>query len=938
MQTFWQTARFEFRYHLRQPVFYLLYGLMVAQGFFYGLDAVNEELFGLPYSNAPGLFISVFSTVGVLFTALAALLTGQSLLRDRTYRVGDYLYALPLNELLYFAGKLIGVLGTCLLLATGIVLGTLLLPLWVTVPVGPFPLSAILVSFSLLMLPNLLIVVSLAYALTAVTQRMAGAYLALLALVIGQVLLRIGEPVVVRNDLLLLLDPFGHILIRDALSQLTSFEQRSGTLPLPDLLLINRLLWLGLSGGLLVRAANRLTFHYWSGLPSQRATKRDLANPQPQRTQSIPLPLLTRRFNGRASWRVLCQLTPAYFRHVVNQPAFSVVGLLLVLAIIGYATGLGNLTETGQRLLPSTSRMTFVRLPLLFFTGLFLSVFSGELLYRERNSGMWPLVDATPQPGWVLFIAKYAAMLGIAALLTGTLFLTGLSIQWLNGQTPIDWSLYANDLLIDGFLRYAQLIALAFLIQTLLPIRLLGHLAAVVAIGLLLSVDEYGLQGSWLAVYSSLPNSWAYSELTGYGNAGRFRWVYAAMWSVLAMGLLSLASGLVQRGVVVPMRVVVRRWQSGLRPGYVVWLAAVVAGVCIGQLYLRLPVNELADGADTASNAPLLHRTTQVVTVQNRPVTIHYHYVHSQNLARIQAMAAQTLQQATGWLGTFPSAELTIAEVPRFMKTQSASATRIDVNERDGWLTDTSDPFDAGQVDLTISKIILRHWVAKKRLTSAFIRQSLPDYLALRVVQHQRGDEWLATELARVQRACRTPANKSNVPDQVPALLTARGPLSLTCVGEVWGHDKLCRQIGSFVQAANPTDIHSFAESLTKALPDSLTYLGTYLSEQPTFDFRIGRIGTYPDRLSVKVRAHKYRTDSAGQLNEQLLNDYVPVVLLNAAGQVIYRQLILANTDGRTDKVDWLPAHPDAVAVIVDPLGAWPELNKRDNQKQLARL
>ncbi|RYF75429.1 MAG: hypothetical protein EOO39_06955 [Cytophagaceae bacterium] len=162
MHTFWQTTRFELRYHLRQPALYLFYGLTVAQGFLYSLTAFNEELISLPYSNAPALFVSVFSTVGVLLTALAALLTGQSLLRDRTYHVGDYIYALPLNERLYFAGKLIGVLGTCLLLATEIALGTLPLLLRVSAPVGPFPLLATPISFSCLLLPNLLTVVSLA--------------------------------------------------------------------------------------------------------------------------------------------------------------------------------------------------------------------------------------------------------------------------------------------------------------------------------------------------------------------------------------------------------------------------------------------------------------------------------------------------------------------------------------------------------------------------------------------------------------------------------------------------------------------------------------------------------------------------------------------------------------------------------------------------------
>lgn len=938
MHTFWQTARFELRYHLRQPAFYLFYALTVAQGFFYGLAVSNEESVGVLYSNAAGLFFSVFSTVGVLLTALTALLTGQSLLRDRQYRVGDYLYALPLDERLYFAGKFTGVLGTCLLLATGVGVGVLALPLWLSAPAGPFPVVASLTSFLLLLAPNILIVVSLAFALTAFFQRITGVYVAMLALVVGQVLLSIGEQTVLSNDLLLLLDPFGHVLVRDALSQQTPVDQSTGTLPFPDLLLINRLLWLGLSGGLLVRAADRLTFQYWASRESGQ-TKQGRAIQQPAPLTSSPLPTIHRQFTTRARWYVLSRLTRSNFLYVVRQPAFGVVALLLVLAIVGYATGLGNLNETGQRLLPFTSRMTYVRLPLLLFIGLFLSVFSGELIHRERSTGLWRLVDATPQPGWVLLLAKYGAMLGVAGLLTGTLLLTGLTVQLVNGQTPINWALYARDLLVDGLLRYAQLIALSVLIQTVIPNRLPGQLTAAAVLLGLLAFDQTGLNGSWLALYGSLPASWLYSELTGYGNMEPVRWLYAAMWSMAAIGLLLLATRLGQRGVVVPIQVISQRWRSSLRPGYVVWLLAVVSGVVISQIYLRFPANQPHLNELTGESRPVVYQqATQAVRVQHQSVAVHYQYVHAQNLAQLQVLVAQTIRQGTDWLGMYPSSELTIAEVPFYRPTGSQSANRIELNERDGWLTDASRPDDAGQVDLTIARTLLRHWVGQKTTGHSLITQGLPDYLALRIVQKQRGDDWLTTELSRLQRMSRNEASKANAPGPKQDQMGSRGPLSLTCVGEVWGHDRLCRQIGQFVQRPAKTSSTSFEQALASALPDSLTYLTTYLRERPIFDFRLGSIGTYPDRISVDVQAHKFVTDSLGHVQEQLLTDYVPVVLLNAAGQVVYRQLVLVGTAGRSDKVTWLPAHPDAVTVALDPLGAWPEFTKRDNRKQLAKL
>ena len=943
MHTFWQTARFELRYHLRQPEFYLFYALTVAQGFAYALGNWNAG--GYARTNVPDLFLDVFSSVGVLLTALSALLTGQSLLRDRTYRVGDYLYALPLDERLYFAGKFMGVLGTCILLSTGIGVGALAWPIWVSGVVGTFPATAVAYGFVVLLMPNLLIIVSLAYALTAFTQRMAGAYVALLALVVGQVLFQIGEATVLGNDLLLLLDPFGHALVRDALSQQLPAEQLAGGLPIPDLMLVNRLLWLGLSGGLLVRAADRLTFQHWAAAETNQR-KTHVEKTAPMTSQLLHKELITiakRSFTRLSIVQTFGRLAWRDFRSVVRQPAFLVVGILLVLAIIGYATGLGNLNESGQKLLPFTSRMTYIRLPLLGFIGLFLIVFMGELLHRERNTGMWSLMDVLPQPTWLFLLAKYAAMLGVAGLLTGTLLLTGVCVQLIDGQTPLDWSLYANDLLLDGWLRYVQLLSLTFFIQVLITNRLAGKLTSAVVFLVLLVFDKTGINGSWLLVFSSLPNSWLYSELTGYGRVESVRVVYAMMWTLGAVGLLSLTLKLGQRGVIVPIQTIGRRWRAGLQPGYMVWLGAVFAGVFISQIYLRFPDKQInSEGNDV----PIAYRQiTQTVSVSGKPVTVRYRYVHDQNLARMRAVVAHALTQGTAWLGTFPTQELTISEVPFNQPSGKPSPTRIDLGERDGWLTDTRQTADASAFDLGITQAIVRHWVQGVSANNSFITITLSDYLALRIVQQKRGDDWLTTQLAKLQRAYRAGRGQSNAPE--PTLLQtnllryvseARGPLSLTCIGEVWGHDRLCRQVGRFVQNGGQKTAGKYVADLTKALPDSLTYLTMYLSQRPLFDFRIGQLGQYPDRLGVKIVARKYVADSLGNLQEQLLNDYLPIVLLDKDGRVIYRRLIVANTDGLSDALDWLPFFSNAVSVQIDPLGTWPEVNKRDNVKALANL
>ena len=234
-------------------------------------------------------------------------------------------------------------------------------------------------------------------------------------------------------------------------------------LSMSDMLLINRILWLGLALGFLAQAEARFSFGtFTSARTSQQTPSLKTANP--------PLPgqpVLPNRqdFGGWAPWQTVWRTSRLEFLNLARQPVFQLTTGLLVLLTVLLATLFSGNPDFPE--LPTTSRMTALRLPLGMFIGLFVLVMTGELIFHERTTGFSPIYDALPQPASVLVLSKLLALTGATALLTLVLFLTGISIQFSHDFSNIEWRLYASDLLMDGFLRYSQLIALGALVAVL---------------------------------------------------------------------------------------------------------------------------------------------------------------------------------------------------------------------------------------------------------------------------------------------------------------------------------------------------------------------------------------------------------------------------------------------------------------------------------------
>ncbi|MVM34623.1 hypothetical protein GO755_31640 [Spirosoma sp. HMF4905] len=925
-------ARFELFYHLRQPAFYLFAVLVFGQGIWY-----STQLTALySYSDPTLTAYLILASLGVMLAVVAVLLAGQSLTKDLDYKTTAYLFTLPITSRMHFAGRFLGTYGTVLLIALFYPLGMLFFSsVFTNSPPSGIALAD---GFVRLIAQNVFIAVSLTFSLTVFLRSIRGAYISLFLVVLYFLLTESSLNLVADSDLWKLLDPFGVGMARDSVADMPFSDDPDGWFVYSDMFFINRLLWLGLSLGLLAYAEQHFSFDSFASKKSEKLLVPGASIQT--RPVSLNLPSVQSRFGGWFAWKTTWRLTKLEFLNLVRQPVFPIsVGLLVLLAIL-LATVLNINPDFPE--LPVTSRMTALRIPVGLFIGLFLLVMTSELIFNERTVGFWPIFDALPQPNSVLLSAKLLAMVGVAALLTFALFLAGIVVQSGSGFSDIDWYRYADDLLIDGFLRYCQLIALGALVAALTNNRLISHVVNLLVFAVLAFLYQVNTNEQALFLYSFLPGSVTYSDLTGFGIHTSLRPLIQCIWWGVAGVFLSSFFLTWNRGVVNNLAERVGHWRNQFRWSY--QLAFLFFGMLLGlsiwqtrQHLLTLP---------TTQTIQYKSQDLAIRSLSGKPITIHVLHHHPYQVQHMLRAATVALHKGEQLFGPYPYADLHIKETPVGTVDVSSKPGQILISEKQGWIADNQKPDKLDYIDYLIGREVFKQWLVHQlkpieKPGDGFIKQGLAEYLALQGVARQYGPERLQQRLE--QRATwyaqsRQRTDKPELPllesSGNDAVERGRAALALTSIEQVWGDKPLSFTISQFYQKAiqQPTSATAtaFADELSRELPDSLDYLKTYLSEQLWFDFKIGRVANLSNGLTVEIITSKWRVTKNGQRQTVPINDYVPLAVLDQDGHRIYSQLVHPNPDERFVS---LPTLPNARKVIVDPLGAWPEPNKRDNYK-----
>ena len=639
----WGILRFEMAYQLRRPWPWLSLAVLIV--FALMSTRVGIVPVTLPQDfilNSPFIITSVTVFSCQIWLLLAPPVAGEAAARDVHTGMYPLVFTTPVGKLEYLGGRFLAALVLHALILLGVQIGSLLA---VHGPganpdiVGPFRPAAYLAAYVLVALPNALIATTVQFSAALLTGRPMAAYVGSFALFF------LSYPVTVflwfsrlaKPEIALLTDPIGvFAIMNEMMSNWTIVEKNVRTFTLEGPMLLNRLLWIGIS--LLALAFLHLRFRFAHrtatdlvsrllqrfsgttpaadhGAPARIA----ISVPHPEQSYGFATHLRQTLAIGWSSFRAIATSLPGLFL-LVAFPAM----LVLVMLVESQQWGVPLLPRTVELVsrhltAPITDPLNYwVMAPLLVI------FFAGELVWRERDARLHENVDATPVPEWVLFLGKYlglgAALLALMAMLT----LAGVVTQAVRGYDDFEVARYLQLLIGFQLPEYLLFAMLALAIQVVVDHKYLGQLVALVTYLLMIFSSVLGIDHH-LLVYSAGP-AWSFTEMRGFGGSVA-PWLWFKLYWVAWALLLAVAARLAwargrESGVATRLRVARLRFTRAAASGAAL-AVALVLGLGGFVFYNTNVLNEYVTDGEMVQRRADYERRYGQFEGKPQPVPVH---------------------------------------------------------------------------------------------------------------------------------------------------------------------------------------------------------------------------------------------------------------------------------------------------------------------------
>jgi ABC-2 type transport system permease protein len=550
---------FEFQQRLRRISTYVYFVVFFALGLLFTLmsggafSAVSVDfgtggkvLINSPYAlNGMITYICFF---GVVITAAIA---GQATFQDIDNKSTEFFYTAPITKFDYLGGRFLGAFAVQLIIFASVGLGTwvgTLTPWLDKTRVGPQMASAFLQPYLINVLPNLLFLTAIFFALAALSRKMLPVYVASVLVLIAYLVVDQNSNALQTGVRFALLDPLGGAAVDRLTRYWTPFQRNTQLIPLGGILLANRLLWLGVGALFLVVAYARFSFSY----VAERSRRTKTLTEAETLPATHALPVAHPVFSSLVSLRHLLSLTRIQFAETVKNIFFAVLMLAGYLLAVVVASGVTM--PWAVRTYPVTHMMLLMAgAGFVIFAIAIIIFYSGELVWRERDAQLNQVIDAFPLQRWVLFCSKLFALMLVQVLVVLTIMLAGLTVQIVQGYHHFEFGLYFRELFLNRLTELWILCVLAIFVQTVVNNKYLGHFLMVLYIVATIALPPAGFQ-DYLYRFGQTP-AVIYSDMNGYGPfLAQLVW-FRLYWGLAAILLAIVTNLLWVRGTDASWRV-----------------------------------------------------------------------------------------------------------------------------------------------------------------------------------------------------------------------------------------------------------------------------------------------------------------------------------------------------------------------------------------------
>lgn len=525
-------AAFEWRYQLRGTAWRICVLLFLLLSFIV-FTVPNLSLGGgHVHHNAPYLVLVAELSFSLMAVFPVAAIAVSAILRDQETTFAPILFTSGIRQAPYLIGRFLGSYAACVLVLLGVPIGAELgaaMPWNAAQDIGPYYPGALCLGFLVIVLPNLLFICAAMFTAAAMTRRMIGPYVVALTILLFDTLTNILKGMGPwLEKLAALIDPMADIAQDLGTRYWTILERNTLPLPLTTLLIFNRLIWIGISLGLLVGLL--ALFRFRETPPARRRKPRSAAEAAIPAFDPTHLP--RPRF-GVATMAAQFGLRLRFeMAQVARSPGFII---LLLLGLIFTVVSTLNLQEMyGTPAWPVTPLMIkLLRAMMGLFGILIVTFYAGDVVWREKEHRIEGLIGATPVPDWVMVLSKVPAIsLLVFALLLASV-LVAMGRQLLQGYTHLEALHYLLWFVLPVGVQLGLIVVLATFFQVISPRKYIGWGLIFLFI---VSRSPAAFLG-WndiLYTYGATPGL----PLSGMNGVGRF-WV-GVVWSDLYWGCVAI--------------------------------------------------------------------------------------------------------------------------------------------------------------------------------------------------------------------------------------------------------------------------------------------------------------------------------------------------------------------------------------------------------------
>jgi ABC-2 type transport system permease protein len=515
----YEIFRFEINYRIRQYNTYL-YFIILFLFSIVGVEIIFEGQLGPLKRNAPIIVARTMAIISALFLIIPSMIMGVAVLRDFDHQMESLMYVNPIKKRDYLLGRFLGSFVILFFTFTAIPFGMMvgdLMPWQNQDYFIAFDYWHYLQPYFFIVVPTLFFGGSLFFVTGALSRKLLIVFIqGFFFLLIYFLALNMAGS---SEDQFMtgLIDPFTFQTVNIISSSWSVIDRNTLMVPLTGMLFYNRMLWIAL--GMLTLG---IGYHYFSFnvVRDKVSTKmKQTAETEYKNHYSgelITSPPAFPQAGLQASIIQLFNLTLFSFKSVVKEVSFSVVILCGIGILLINSFNLS--TSYGVNNLPATYIIVgeIVELTLIFFVAIVL-IYSGELVWKERNVRINLLFDTLPISNFIILSGKFLGLMLVLVLLIFTLIASGILFQSFHGYYDYELPVYFAAFFVEVFPFLFILGIVCFVSHVMVNNKYLAHL--VVLIFITISTFGFGILGldhSLISFGGSFLTS--YSDMNGYGH------------------------------------------------------------------------------------------------------------------------------------------------------------------------------------------------------------------------------------------------------------------------------------------------------------------------------------------------------------------------------------------------------------------------------------